>query len=92
MSVNFDWSIILIRKSFGTSRHISEKLAVKLAIVGLNFYFVHHVIHTVFIHTSVNRIWSEAHRLILTISSLSCTFVNTECLRRWGNVDYFIKK
>ena len=37
--------------------------------IGLNFYFVHHVIHTIFIHTSVNRIWSEAHRLILTISS-----------------------
>ena len=33
MSVNFDWSIILIRKSFGASRHISEKLGVKLAIL-----------------------------------------------------------
>ena len=32
MSVNSDWSIILIRKSFGASRHISEKLGVKLAI------------------------------------------------------------
>ena len=33
MNVNFDWSIILIRKSFGASRHISGKLEVKLAIV-----------------------------------------------------------
>ena len=32
MFVNFDWSIILIRKSFGASRHISEKLGVNLAI------------------------------------------------------------
>ena len=31
--VNFDWSIILIRKSFGAFRHISGKLGVKLAIV-----------------------------------------------------------
>ena len=30
--LNFDWSIILIRKSFGASRHISGKLGVKLAI------------------------------------------------------------
>ena len=36
MSVNFDWSIILIRKSFGASRHISEKLGVKLAIPALD--------------------------------------------------------
>ena len=35
---------------------------------GLNFYFVHQMIHTIVIHTSVNRIWSEAHWLILTIS------------------------
>ena len=52
--------------------------------IGLNFYFVHYVIHTIVINTSVNRIWSDAHWLILTISSLSYTFVNTECLRRWG--------
>ena len=32
LAVNFDWSIILIRKSFGASRHISVKLGVKLAI------------------------------------------------------------
>ena len=32
LAVNFDWSIILIRKSFGASRHISGKLGVKLAI------------------------------------------------------------
>ena len=32
MSVNFDWSIILVLKSFGASRHIAEKLGVKLAI------------------------------------------------------------
>ena len=32
LAVNFDWSIILIRKSFGASRHISEKLGVKLAM------------------------------------------------------------
>ena len=32
LSVNFDWSIILIRKSFRASWHISEKLGVKLAI------------------------------------------------------------
>ena len=31
--LNFDWSIILIRKSFGASRHISGKLGLKLAIV-----------------------------------------------------------
>ena len=37
--LNFDWSIILIRKSFGASRHISGKLGVKLAIE-LNF-FIH---------------------------------------------------
>ena len=30
--LNFDWSIILIRKSFGASRYISGKLGVKLAI------------------------------------------------------------
>ena len=30
--LNFDWSIILIRKSFGSSRHISGKLGVKLAM------------------------------------------------------------
>ena len=30
--LNFNWSIILIRKSFGASRHISGKLGVKLAI------------------------------------------------------------
>ena len=33
LAVNFDWSIILNRKSFGASRHISGKLGVKLAIV-----------------------------------------------------------
>ena len=32
LAVNFDWSNILIRKSFGASRHISGKLGVKLAI------------------------------------------------------------
>ena len=32
LAVNFDWSIILIRKSFRASRHISGKLGVKLAI------------------------------------------------------------
>ena len=32
LAVHFDWSIILIRKSFGASRHISGKLGVKLAI------------------------------------------------------------
>ena len=32
LAVNFDWSIILIWKSFGASRHISGKLGVKLAI------------------------------------------------------------
>ena len=31
LAVNFDWSIILIRKSFGAFRHISGKLGVKLA-------------------------------------------------------------
>ena len=36
--LNFDWSIILIRKSFGASRHISGKLGVKLAIVVLGTY------------------------------------------------------
>ena len=35
MSVNFDWSLILIQKSFGASRHISEKLGMKLAIANL---------------------------------------------------------
>ena len=34
LAVNFDWSIILIRKSFGASRHISGNLRVKLAIGG----------------------------------------------------------
>ena len=33
LAVNFDWSIILIRKSFAASRHISGKLGVKLAIM-----------------------------------------------------------
>ena len=32
LALNFDWSIILIRKSFRASRHISGKLGVKLAI------------------------------------------------------------
>ena len=32
LAVHFDWSIILIRKSFGASQHISGKLGVKLAI------------------------------------------------------------
>ena len=32
LAVHFDWSIILIRKSFRASRHISGKLGVKLAI------------------------------------------------------------
>ena len=32
LSVHFDWSFILIRKSFGASRYISGKLGVKLAI------------------------------------------------------------
>ena len=32
LAVHFDWSNILIRKSFGASRHISGKLGVKLAI------------------------------------------------------------
>ena len=32
LAVNFDWSIILIRKSFGASRHTLGKLGVKLAI------------------------------------------------------------
>ena len=32
LTVKFDWSIILIRKLFGASRHISGKLGVKLAI------------------------------------------------------------
>ena len=32
LAVNFDWSIILISKSFGASLHISGKLGVKLAI------------------------------------------------------------
>ena len=36
LAVNFDWSIILIRKSFGASRHISEKHGVKLAIANGN--------------------------------------------------------
>ena len=31
-AVNFDWSIIFIRKSFRASRDISGKLGVKLAI------------------------------------------------------------
>ena len=31
-AVSFDWSIILIRKSFGASRHISGKLGVKWTI------------------------------------------------------------
>ena len=35
LAVNFDWSIILIWKSFGASRYISGKLGVKLAIVHL---------------------------------------------------------
>ena len=35
LAVNFDWSIILIRKSFGASRHISGKLGVKLVIMTL---------------------------------------------------------
>ena len=34
LAVNFDWSIILIRKSIGASWHISGKLGVKLAIPG----------------------------------------------------------
>ena len=33
LAVHFDWSIILIRKSFGASQHISGKLGVKLAIL-----------------------------------------------------------
>ena len=37
LAVHFDWSIILIRKSFGASRHISGKLGVKLAIVQDNY-------------------------------------------------------
>ena len=40
--------------------------------LGLYFYFVHHLIHTIVIDTSVNRIWSEAHKLILTISRMVC--------------------
>ena len=32
LAFNFDWSIILIRKSFGAFRHISGKLGVKLAM------------------------------------------------------------
>ena len=36
LAVHFDWSIILIRKSFGASRHISGKLGVKLAITNSN--------------------------------------------------------
>ena len=43
LAVDFDWSIILIRKSFGASRHISGKLGVKLAIgcteIGFSFGF-----------------------------------------------------
>ena len=33
MAVNFEWSIILIRKSFGASRLLLGKLGVKLAIL-----------------------------------------------------------
>ena len=39
LAVNFDWSIILIRKSFGASRHISGKIGVKLAIALLALSF-----------------------------------------------------
>ena len=35
LAVHFDWSIILIRKSFEASRHISGKLGVKLAMEGV---------------------------------------------------------
>ena len=35
LAVNFDWSIILIQKLFGASRHISGKLGVKLSIAFL---------------------------------------------------------
>ena len=38
-------------------------------IIGLNFYFVIHVIHTISIHTSVKRIWSKTLSLVLTIST-----------------------
>ena len=38
-AVNFNWSIILIRKSFGASLHISGKLGVKLAIILANGIF-----------------------------------------------------
>ena len=38
--LNFDWSIILIRKSFGASRHISGKLGVKLAIGPVNAHLI----------------------------------------------------
>ena len=38
--LNFDWSIILIRKSFGASRHISGKLGVKLAIVRITKHWM----------------------------------------------------
>ena len=38
--LNFDWSIILIRKSFGASRHISGKLGVKLAITPVVYRFL----------------------------------------------------
>ena len=40
MSVNFDWSIFFIRKSFGASRHISEKLGVKLAIASVPDHYL----------------------------------------------------
>ena len=33
LAVNFDWSIILIRKSFGASRHISEKLLSEIGYI-----------------------------------------------------------
>ena len=48
LAVNFDWSIILIRKSFGASRHISGKLGVKLAMnfIKSNFNFY---IYTLFL-------------------------------------------
>ena len=51
---------ITIKERIFTTNHKSQKCRQKvLQIVGLNFYFVHHVIHTIVIHTSVNRIWSS---------------------------------
>ena len=36
--LNFDWSIILIRKSFGASRHISGKLGSEIGYSQVSVY------------------------------------------------------